>query len=112
MDTCTICGISVEEPDVCCVCGEPVCSRHARIPDPEIYPQEELLDYCLDHYVEAGYAEIWEVSYWTTQGDIFHSTFDTPPGTHPFKIPGIASKTIGGMFLKVCGYNKKVRAGE
>lgn len=70
---------------ICCICDK----RATRIPDPELH--EDLNDYCLEHYVEAGYAELWEIKYVRPQyGDSERIVIDVEPGTHPFKIPHLA----------------------
>ena len=81
----------IEARDVCYRCGEGVCFTHLRVPDPELFPDEEPHDYCLNCASELGFTEIWIVQWTNPQyGDGRRTTIDVPPGTHPFKIPGLA----------------------
>lgn len=85
-DKCYQCGAQADE--TCSVCGKPSCINCIRVPDPDLHDDQN--DYCIPHYVEAGYADLWEM-HWTNPqyGDGNVSVFDTPPDVHPFKIPAL-----------------------
>jgi hypothetical protein len=86
-EKCYKCG-SKNVESYCCICGAPLCIYCGRVPDPAKH--EDNSDYCIPHYVEAGYADLWEVRWVNPQyGDGNVSVFDTEPDLHPFTIPSL-----------------------
>ena len=86
--------------DYCSMCGKEVPEHNLRTPE---FPPHD--DYCLKCYVEAGFADLWEIDYLTFHGDFTQFTIDVPPGTHPFKIRRYG-KEVAGLAGRVCGYRK------
>ena len=52
--------------------------------------------------------DTWKIGYWNIYNDACEMTLTVPSGTHPFKIVGIAKRTI--PLWNGCRYYKKLQS--
>ena len=92
-EQCEICGLRVGDGDeaYCCVCGKLLCEHCLRTPEDA---DVEVQDFCVEDYAAEGLADLWRVAYWDIFGDGYSVTLDVPPGTHSFKISGLAREGV------------------
>lgn len=100
------CVICKQTDDTFCGnCGEPVCDTHLRVPDTD--DPELLIDYCVQCYADAGYVDIYDITYRSIFGDVEKTYVDVPVGS---KLGDVAMWVAGGdhipLLEKVLKYRK------